>query len=105
MWQELSSVLNYGSVLDLLSKFLFVSTPGKCLWAGDLGEELNLLATILDAKILLFQKWTEDVQFHAASILGNLEGYTYVSSTDTFEIHKPFHRHVFDIRSWMCSSL
>ena len=59
MCQELSKSLDYGSVLDILSKDLSISTPGKCLWAGDLGEELTLLATILDDTILVFQKRTE----------------------------------------------
>ena len=59
MWQELSRILNYGSVLEILSKMLSISAPGKCLWAGDLGEELTLLATILNATILVFQRWTE----------------------------------------------
>ena len=89
VWPELSGILNYGNVLEILSNALSEATPGKFLWAEDIGEELTLVATILDAIILVFHKRT------AGSSLSRC--------IDSRELGKlkisEFHRNIHDIES------
>ncbi len=54
--KSLSDALHFRSLPEMLSAILRVGTPGNCLWQGDLGEELDLLATILGQSILSFSK-------------------------------------------------
>ncbi len=50
----LSNALHFRTMLEMLSALFKVGTPNHCLWQGDLGEELNLLATILEQSIVSF---------------------------------------------------
>ncbi len=49
-----SNARHLKNMLELLSALFEVSTPNHCLWQGDLGEELNLLATVLEQSIVSF---------------------------------------------------
>ena len=40
----------------MLAVVLKIGTPGYCCWAGDFGEELRILATVLKATIVVFSK-------------------------------------------------
>ncbi len=52
--KSLSDALHFRNLPEMLSALLRVGTPGSCLWQGDLGEELDLLATILRQSIISF---------------------------------------------------
>ena len=42
--------------LMLIEKLLRVGTPHRCLWAGDLDDELVLLSIILRERIVVFER-------------------------------------------------
>ncbi len=52
--KSVSDALHFRNIIEMLSALLRVGTPGSCLWQSDLGEELDLLATILSQSIISF---------------------------------------------------
>lgn len=50
----LSDVLHFRNLTEMLSALLQVGTPRYVLWQEDIGEELDLLATILGQSIRSF---------------------------------------------------
>ncbi len=44
----LSDALHFDNVLGMLPDLLTVGTPNRCLWQDDIGQEPNLIATILE---------------------------------------------------------
>ncbi len=52
--QQLSNTLGYNNSLHMMSSFLGIGAPHSCLWAGDIGDELNLLCHVLNQNIISY---------------------------------------------------
>ena len=56
--EELAARLKFESLYHMRGKVLSIGTLGMCSWSDDFGEDLSVLATVLNVKVLVFEKYT-----------------------------------------------
>ena len=59
-------------LLHILSRIIRIATLGACDWAGNLGEEHRLLATVLSTAIVVYEleRIPSDINFRNMFIVG-----------------------------------
>ena len=55
-FETFRTALGFDSLFSAISSAIENDKAGSCTWAGDFGEELRLLATILNTTIIIFEK-------------------------------------------------
>ncbi len=77
--ERLSGILGYNNSLHMIALWLKIGTPHSCLWAGDLGDELNLLSCVLNQKIVPYRS-SSTCETSTALSLASTDGHLLPSS-------------------------
>jgi hypothetical protein len=58
-WERIASVLGY-TAEHIISTLIRVGTPNECSWCGDFGNDLTIIATALNIRILVYVRYNFD---------------------------------------------
>lgn len=78
--EQVARCSGYANSLHMMSLLLRIGTPHCCLWTGDTGEELSLLALILNQDIVTFSAPPSQPSFPRDFLLSNI-GNLYAGPT------------------------
>ena len=85
--ENLASCTGFTSLLQMLSKIIRIGTPGQCTWSEDVGEEICLLATVLNVEIIVYVQQSCNLMQETNDSPLRL---THDSILTPAAVHKPF---------------